>query len=251
MRAKLVLFCLAIDLSHCQDETRGAFDANYDFDGDDNEDEEKREREIEKLKREIFALSPEAARRRFGEIKPRGRPPPRQQKVDHFVVLYMENHAADQIFGCMNLPGFDGIPASGHHVPRVPGLPALGFVNISCGTADYVCKHGPTYDKFSSKFRSIDELAATRYPYGGKEAQDDKYSFIHGLEAGSSSTAARLFSPEQIPIKACTLHPAPCNMQHATCNMQHAMATCARACACTCSACPMYVSSCIWLARGQ
>eukprot|EP00966_Prymnesium_polylepis_P047567 1101492-Prymnesium_polylepis.1 len=69
----------------------------------------------------------------------------------------MENHPADHLFGCMNLPGFDGIPPGGHQIPKAPGLP-LGSINVSCGTADYVCAHGPTYDKFSSKFSPLSEL---------------------------------------------------------------------------------------------
>ena len=44
---------------------------------------------------------------RFGEIKPKRKAPPRQNKIDHLVVLYMENHASDNFFGCMDLPGYD------------------------------------------------------------------------------------------------------------------------------------------------
>ena len=42
-------------------------------------------------------------------------PPRRQQKVDHFVVLYQENRAFDHMFGCMlgDKPGFDGTPQMG------------------------------------------------------------------------------------------------------------------------------------------
>ena len=75
--------------------------------------EDEREEAIEKLKLDLFKLSPAEAEARFGAIGPRGAAPPRQDQVDHFVVLYMENHAADQFFGCMDLPGFDGIPQGG------------------------------------------------------------------------------------------------------------------------------------------
>lgn len=43
------------------------------------------------------------------EALPLRTPPRRQQKVDHLVVLYMENHAADSLFGCMGLEGFEGV----------------------------------------------------------------------------------------------------------------------------------------------
>ena len=169
-------------------------------DGDAGEDEAW-EAKMNKLKSEIMSLSPGEVRARFGSIRPKREAPPRQHKVDHLIVLYMENHAADQVFGCMDLPGFDGIPAEGHQIPKVPDDPALGVVNVSCGTADYVCKSGPTYDKFTHKFRAEDEIHAQFYPYGGPDAQNDKYSYIHGLEAGDSATAVRMYSPEQLPIK--------------------------------------------------
>ena len=147
-------------------------------DGDDGEgaEEDAWEQQMNSLKSEIMSLSPKQVRARFGEIRPKREPPPRQSKIDHFVVLYMENHAADQIFGCMGLPGFDGIPPEGHKVPHDPDNPALGSVNISCGTADYVCKSGPSYDKYTGKFRAADMIHSGRYPYGGPAAQDDKYS---------------------------------------------------------------------------
>ena len=166
---------------------------------DDDDDGDRMEAVIDKLKAELFALSAEEAANRFGAILPDRPAPPRQDKVDHFVVLYMENHAADHLFGCMDLPGFDGIPSGGHQIPHVPGAPALGSVNISCGTADYVCTKGPTYDKFTSKFSPLGEVKASFYPYG---EQDDKYSYLHGLEAGSGATAVRMYAPSQIPVKA-------------------------------------------------
>ena len=49
--------------------------------------------EHERLKREIHTLPTAEAERRFRKL-PRVPTPPRQDKVDHFVVLYMENHAA-------------------------------------------------------------------------------------------------------------------------------------------------------------
>lgn len=132
-----------------------------------------------------------------------------QDKIDHFVVLFMENHSADQIFGCLDLPGFDGIPQGGHKIPKSPLVPSLGFLNVSCGTADYICTKGPTYDKFGHKFKPSDEIAKFPpdpcfYPYGGPDAQDDKYSYAHGLEGfiDSEVAATRMYSAAQLPIKA-------------------------------------------------
>ena len=76
----------------------------------------------------------------------------------------MENHAADQLFGCMDLPGFDGIPQSGHIIDKVPGTSIFGSVNVTCGSAKYVCSHGPTYDTWSPKFAPLHELSAYKYP---------------------------------------------------------------------------------------
>jgi phospholipase C len=54
----------------------------------------------------------------------------RQHKIDHFVVLFMENRAADHMFGCMlgDTPGFDGIPSSGHSIPYDPAKPSESSV---------------------------------------------------------------------------------------------------------------------------
>ena len=89
---------------------------------------------VYKLKNEIHRLTAEEARMRFGAIEPLSTPPPRQSKVDHFVVLYMENHAADNFFGCMDLPGFDGI--KGHTIPKDPTDPSKGTFEVTCGKAD-------------------------------------------------------------------------------------------------------------------
>ena len=86
-----------------------------------------------------------------------------QQKVDHFVVLYMENRGFDHIFGCMNLtdslggPPVDGIPPEGWIIPTDPARPVnltdnSTFVRATCGTAQYVCQGGPGYDAFNAKF---------------------------------------------------------------------------------------------------
>ena len=47
--------------------------------------------EFELLRQELHTLaSPEEAERRFAEVEPLPAPPPRQGKIDHFVVLFME-----------------------------------------------------------------------------------------------------------------------------------------------------------------
>ena len=193
MRALLVFLLLGISL------------ANGDLDDDGGDDDHDSERHRAAIEAAIFRMTSEEAIAAFGEIKPQFPTPRRQDKVDHFVVLYMENHSADHLFGCMGLKDpqtgdtFDGIPPGGHKVP-ILGSSILGSVNISCGTANYVCKNGPTYDKFASKFSALDTLLKPyKYPYA---KQDDKYSYIHGLEAGSKASAARMFGPAQIPVKA-------------------------------------------------
>ena len=132
---------------------------------------------------------------RFGRIEPVMPTPQKQDKIDHFVVLYMENHAADNYFGCMGLPGFDGIE-KGHSIPVDPNDPSKGVVNVTCdGSAPYVCRSGPGYDTFAGKFPAIGG-SPHKYPYS---AQDDKYSALHGASAGG--TAVTMFTPEQIPVK--------------------------------------------------
>ena len=132
---------------------------------------------------------------RFGRIEPVMPTPSRQHKIDHFVVLYMENHAADNYFGCMGLPGFDGIE-KGHSIPVDPNDPSKGVVNVTCdGSAPYVCRSGPGYDTFAGKFPAVGG-SPHKYPYS---AQDDKYSALHGASAGG--TAVTMFTPEQIPVK--------------------------------------------------
>ena len=99
---------------------------------------------IDELKRSIFGLSADEISTRFGEIKARSTTPPRQDKIDHFVVLMMENHATDHFLGCMDLPGLDGI-RGGHSFPIDPADPTKGVVNVTCGTSPYVCSGAPGY----------------------------------------------------------------------------------------------------------
>ena len=160
----------------------------------DDEEDDDEEDGFERLNHKIWGLSAEEAKRRFGVRQPRFATPPRQDKIDHFVVLYMENHASDNMFGCMGLPGFDGID-KGHTLPKDPTDPSKGVFNVTCGTAPYVCSGGPGYDTWAGKFPPDGSPHA--YPYS---PQDDKWSALHGASEGG--TAVRMYSPEQIPIKA-------------------------------------------------
>ena len=110
---------------------------------------------IERLKGEIHMLDAAEAATRLREIS-RRTPPPRQNKVDHMVVLFMENRPSDHYFGCMNLPGMDGIPPEGRLIPRHPAYAdhnaSGGVVNVTCGTAKYICDKPPAYSTWDSKF---------------------------------------------------------------------------------------------------
>ena len=152
---------------------------------------------IDRLKRDIFSLSADEISQRFGNIKARSQTPAHQQKIDHFVVLYMENHATDHFLGCMDLPGFDGI-AGGHTIPIDPDDPTKGVVNVSCGTSPYVCTDGaPDYSLFDGKFNLKDpQYNPHIYPYS---AQDDKYSYSSHQPR---STAVQMMSPAQLPVKS-------------------------------------------------
>ena len=155
-----------------------------------DEDDDDQNTPINRLKAELHALTAEQARQRFGEITARGPAPPRQSKIDNFVVLYMENHASDHFFGCMDLPGYDGI--RGHRIPKPDGT----FVEVTCGHSDYVCKSGPSYDTFQGKFDPVHGQPHL-YPYS---PQSDDFSASHGVSA-TGQTAVAMFGPEQVPVK--------------------------------------------------
>jgi phospholipase C len=120
-------------------------------------------------------------------------PPPHQNKIDHFVVLFMENHAFDHLLGCQDVPGIDGI-AAGHSVPVDPLDPSKGLINITCGKAPYICPSGPGYDTFSGKFPARGGNP-NFYPYS---PQSDLNSGAHG----AAGVASEAFSPAQVPIKS-------------------------------------------------
>lgn len=87
----------------------------------------------------------------------------------------MENQAFTRFFGCMDLPGVDGISKGGMYLPKDPKNPAAGFVNISCGTADYVCKKGPSYDFMDAFFEKGAD--ASTYPYPSQSVTNAPQKF--------------------------------------------------------------------------
>ena len=145
-----------------------------------------------KLPEKEMRLRLNSLRKLRGQLNP---PPPRQDKVDHVVVLLMENHGFDQMLGCMDLPGADGISTeTGHSIPVDPSDPTKGNVTMKCGTAKYVCPSGPGYGLFSSKFAP--GANTHTYPY---DEQSDGNSYANGATGGTTMTA---YSPDQIPVKA-------------------------------------------------
>jgi len=95
-------------------------------------------------KSDLYVLADEAA------------PPPRPSdaRIDHVVILLMENRAADHLLGCLmgTDKGFDGIPPEGRQIPVDPRNASRGNVTVSCGTAKYICAHGGSYNLFEPKF---------------------------------------------------------------------------------------------------
>jgi phospholipase C len=151
--------------------------------------------EFEQLRQEIHLLPNRAAAdARFAEIEPRATPPPRQSKIDHLVVLFMENRAFDHIFGCMlgDKPGIDGIPSAGRTIPNDPGNASAGTTTVLCGAADWVCDGGGGYSLFDGKFAP--GANRSTYPYGN---QSDAWS----VKNGGGGKAVHMFNASQLPVK--------------------------------------------------
>eukprot|EP01048_Picozoa_sp_COSAG05_P023994 COSAG05_NODE_5443_length_1173_cov_1.249534_1_plen_295_part_01 len=132
--------------------------------------------------------------------------PPRQQKIDHVVVLMLENRAFDHLLGCMaaDKPGVDGIPASGRVLTngRHHHGGASAVVNLSCGTAEYVCKGAHwSYDQIW-KPKVAPGSDPSRFPYNATGAQSDAWAVANG---GMSSEGGRLFNGSQLPVKRAIL----------------------------------------------
>ena len=81
---------------------------------------------IERLKHEVMTLSADQITSRLEMLRLTA-PPPRSRaakKIDHFVVMFLENRAFDHMLGCLasDIPGVDGIdPTGGHRIPTATG----------------------------------------------------------------------------------------------------------------------------------
>jgi hypothetical protein len=111
------------------------------------------------LKAEIQGMTADEAKARFGDIRPLGPPPPRQDKIDHMVVLFMENRAFDHILGCMDHPEIDGIPPEGRLIPTPapppPPAPAKSHNTSTCRSHVDMQAPGSTYSNITGKAASI------------------------------------------------------------------------------------------------
>ena len=149
--------------------------------------------EPEELKGILHKLTPAEAKRRIDHLRAKsaGDPPPsRQDKIDHFVVVFMENHAFDNMLGCFDLPGIDGIPPEGLVIEKSRGNASAGTVTLKCGTAGYICPKGPGYSLFDLQFKENPYY----YPYS-----EQNYNNSHAN--GAQGEAINLFSKEQLPVK--------------------------------------------------
>ena len=108
----------------------------------------------------------------------------------------MENRATDHVLGCMGLDGFDGIPPGGRMLYKNASHPELGGLNVSCGTAEYVCTESMSYGEWNPKF-SPDAANELRYPYS-EQSDANSYNAL----GGKSSAAVKMFSRAQLPVKA-------------------------------------------------
>jgi len=126
--------------------------------------------------------------------------PPHQRKIEHFIVLLKENRAFDHIAGCMDLPGADSgaTMKRNRSLPVDPKDPSKGFINVTCGSAKYVCNPGPGSSCWSQKFAKGAQVST--YPYS---AQSDANSVLNG----GRGTAVQMFSPAQVRDRRLPLLP--------------------------------------------
>lgn len=115
-------------------------------------------------------------------------------RIEHFVVLFMENRPFDHYFGCMDLDGADSGATKGapRRLPVDPANPEAGSVDVTCGTAKYVCSGGTAYSLWASKFAPGADVS--KFPYS---PQNDSYSYRNGAKGA----AIQMFAPEQLPVK--------------------------------------------------
>ena len=132
---------------------------------------------ISRLKNELHKISREEANARLESLgASAGPPPPRQDKIDHFVVLFMENQATDVFAGCMDRPGLDSLKNA--RIPKDPTNLSLGYNTFNCHK-EYICTEGPMYD-----------AGMPGHPTG-RDTQ---------AELGADSVIDA-FGPDQIPVK--------------------------------------------------
>jgi hypothetical protein len=129
---------------------------------------------LERLKGELHRLTPSDADARLAALAP-APTPPRQDKIDHFVVLFMENQATDVFTGCMERPGLDNIRNA--KIPKDPSNPSGGSYTFKCHK-EYVCAEGPKY--------------SPAYIFGATN--------VTGPHTESDSVVD-VFGPDQIPVK--------------------------------------------------
>lgn len=125
-------------------------------------------------------------------------------KIEHFVVLYMENRPFDHILGCMvgegELPGADGINGT---MRLWTDASHVSSVDVTCGTAPYVCSGGGQLSNFDGLFPK-GSSDAQRYPYGRPGTQSVDNAYANGARpgaGGSNSTPINMFSGDQLPVK--------------------------------------------------
>ena len=181
---------------HVESSSNDNSNGRYEFDDDLNVQEE-----FELLKRDAQHLDEGEMRKRLKRLRQIRLSKASQRsnvheedKVDHVVVLLMENRAFDHMMGCIDIPGIDGVPPGGHVIPVDPTDPSKGNATIKCGTAKHICSGGPGYNMFSPKFAP--HANAHTYPY---DEQSDSNSYSNGATEGSEAMTA--FSPEQVPVK--------------------------------------------------
>lgn len=149
--------------------------------------------DFETLRTTVHAMPPaEAKAAILAHAKAATSAPPHQDKIDHMVVLFMENHAFDNYFGCnADLLSRGADVAIGHQIPADPtNASSTSSVNFTCGTSyGYVCQGGPGYDFFQGKFGP--DGSPSTYPYS---QQSDEFSSLHG----ASGIAMEGFTPEQV-----------------------------------------------------
>jgi hypothetical protein len=77
-------------------------------------------------------------------------------------------------------------------LPIDPKDPSKGSVQVTCGTANYICKGGPPSSLWSQKFGPDAQVA--EYPYS---PQSDENAYAQG----GKGNAIEMFSPAQLPVK--------------------------------------------------